>query len=671
MLEEKNDNLPLADGSEEVPVDESKADKASEDTTETPAKELSETASDQSVKATTPSDEVEDAEEKEPVTTGEKTKEEHEDALNEIDDSVAEDAEDEEKSRRHEIPMLDYHSMTMEALVDEFAKLVRNEKIQAIKQHVDGIRNEFNQKYSELIEQKKEEFLSEGGQDIDFRYNAPVKSRFNAVYSEYKEKRNAHYQQLEKDLKTNLQRRIEIIEELKGLINVEENINTTYKHFKELQEAWRNAGPIPKMQYNNIWRTYHHHVERFYDFLHLNRDLRDLDFKHNLEEKMKIITRAEELTQLDDVGLAFRELQNLHKLWKEEVGPVAKEHREEIWNRFSAATKAIHDKRQDYYKDLEKTFEDNLIKKQEIIGKIIEVGSEKVNSHSAWQKKIKEIEALRESFFNAGRVPQKKNEETWSAFKEAVRSFNRNKNDFYKGLKKEQQNNLNKKMELVKLAESLKDSEDWESTTPIMKKIQSDWKSIGHVPRKYSDKIWNEFKSACNHYFDRFHATRNEANKEENEAFEKKKEFLDNLKSFELTGDRDTDLAAIKQKIAEWKAIGRVPFNKRNVEGKFNKVLDALFGKLNMSKKEAELMKYGNRLDGLEGDDIGIQKERTFILRKIDEIKSEINQLENNLQFFKHADDSNPIVKDVHKNIKRHKDALDVWKAKLKRLKSL
>ena len=263
-------------------------------------------------------------------------------------------------------------------------------------------------------------------------------------------------------------------------------------------------------------------------------------------------------------------------------------------------------------------------------------------------------------------------EQTWAAFKEAVRKFNRNKNSFYKGLKKDQQDNLDKKMELVKLAESLKDSDEWEKTTPIMKKIQSDWKNIGHVPRKYSDKIWNEFKSACNHYFDRLHAKKNEHFKDEMEAFEQKKAYLDNLKEFQLSGDKEKDLEQVKAIIADWKAIGRIPHSKKSIEGKFNKILDALFKKLDLDKQKAELIKYGNKLDQLANadNDTLINNERVFIRRKIDEVKSEIRQLENNLQFF-NADESNPIVKEVMNNIDKHHEDLNLWKAKLKKLKNI
>ncbi len=595
---------------------------------------------------------------------------ETEEVLAEIDQENAEDAEDKENEKRHEIPMLDYHSMSMENLVGELQRLVKNEKVQAINKHVSGIKHEFDLKFQEFLEHKKEEFVANGGNEIDFHYNSVTKRQFNEVYGEFREKRNQYYKNLEKNLKENLTNRLTIIEELKGLVNVEEDINTTYKNFKDIQERWRNAGPIPRNNYNDVWRTYHHHIEIFYDFLHLNRELRDLDFKHNLEEKVKLAEKAEALANEPDLGKAFRELQTLHKIWKEDIGPVAQEHREAIWERFSNATKAMHARRQEHYTALEATYEQNLEEKTKIIEGIKAVAENVATNHRGIQQQIKEIEALREAFFKAGKVPQKVNEATWASFKDAVREFNRGKNNFYKGLKKEQLDNLDKKRALLGLAVALKDSEDQAMATPEMKRIQSEWKKIGHVPRKYSDKIWKDFKDACNHYFNRIHAEKNGAQKEEFANFEKKSACLDRLKAFQLSGDKDKDIKAIKAFIAEWKTLGRLPYNKKHINGKFNKIIDALFKKLDVSRQESELLKYGDKIKQLANsdNDRAIGNERTFIRRKIDESKNEIRQLENNLQFFSNASEDNPLVKDVVKNINRHKDALATWQTKLKNL---
>ena len=602
-----------------------------------------------------------------------KSPEDHDEVLNEIEESNAEDAEDEGNKDRHTIEVKEYDSMSLEALAIELEKLLKNEKIQAIRSHVNNINSEFKTKFQALLDEKKEDFLNEGGNEIDFYYSSPIQKRFKEAYNDYRKRLNEHYQSLEKNLKQNLADKLDIIEELKGLINVEENINTTYKHFKELQERWRNTGPIPRDKYNNAWNSYHHHVEMFYDFLHLNRDLRDLDFKHNLEKKLLIIEHAEELAKDDNAMRAFRELQELHKMWKEELGPVAKEHREEIWERFKTATKIINDKRQVYYKEIDKVYEKNLETKLSIIEKINALNTQEINSHSAWQRKIKEIEALREAFFNAGKVPIKVNESTWAKFKEAVRSFNRQKNAFYKDLKKEQYKNLQKKLDLIKIAEDNKDSDDFEVTTPLMKKIQSDWKKIGHVPRKDSDKIWKQFKSACNHYFDKIHATRNAANKEFFEAFNKKNELLNTLKDLKLKGTKEENITTVKNYISQWQDLGRVPNDKRYIEGKFQKTIDDLLTGLKMDKNEVEMIKYENKLDSINtsDDNRNLDNERSFIRKKIDEVKSQINQLENNMQFFTNVEDDNPVVKEVKNNIKAHKETLKLWKTKLSKIKEL
>ncbi|MBP0903819.1 DUF349 domain-containing protein [Mariniflexile gromovii] len=660
-------NLPNAEGEEEVNKNVSHSDNVSE---ENKSVETNNTE----VEDTTPISEEKSIDSEEKNNEASKNSDDQNDeVLNEIEDSNAEDAEDEGNKDRHTIEVKAYDTMSLEALAIELERLVKNEKVQAIKSHIDSINSEFKDKFQALLDDKKEEFLNDGGNEIDFYYVSPIQKRYKEAYNEYRRKLNEHYQNLEKNLKQNLADKLEIIEELKGLINVEENINTTYKHFKELQERWRTTGPIPRDKYNNAWNSYHHHVEIFYDFLHLNRDLRDLDFKHNLERKLLIIERAEELAEDDNVMRAFRELQELHKMWKEELGPVDKEYREVIWEKFKAATKKINDKRQAYYQDIDKIYEKNLEKKLEVIENIEAINAQNTNSHNAWQKKIKEIEDLREQFFSIGKVPREVNESTWAKFKESVRTFNRQKNAFYKDLKKDQYTNLQKKLELIKIAEDNKDSDDFEVTTPLMKKIQSDWKKIGHVPRKDSDKIWKRFKAACNAYFDKLHATRNAVNKESLDAFNNKVTLLETLKNLKPVGDKEKDIESVKEFINKWKDLGRVPNDKRYIEDKFNKAIEDFLTNLKMDKNEVEMIKFENKLDAISDSDNSkdLDNERHFIRKKIDEVRSQINQLENNLQFFTNVEDDNPVVKEVHKNIKAHKDALKLWKEKLSKIKEL
>lgn len=594
--------------------------------------------------------------------------------LDEIHQENAEDAEDFENSKRHEIPMLNYEAMPLEALSKEFKRLLHTEKVQAIKKHAEAIRQEFDKKYEELLEEKKEEYIADGGEEYDFKYESPIHRTFYGLFNEYREKRNNYHKELEKIHKENLKERQEIIEEIKKLINVEEDINTTFKTFQQLQERWRKAGPVSRKDYDVLWGNYHHHVENFYDFIDLSRDLRDIDFKRNLEEKLKIIEKAEALCKEDvDALKAFRELQILHKVWKEEIGPVAREYREEVWQRFSEATKNIHKKRQYYFDNLDKVYEQNAVKRAEIIAKIKEIADKEITSHNGWQKGIKEVDALREAFLNIGKVPARLTDEIWDKFKESVRSFNRKKNNYYKNLKKEQQENLEKKLALLEIAKANKNSRDWDAVTPVMKKIQEDWKEIGNVPKKNADKIWKEFRKACNEYFDELHKAIKSSQNEEYAALDKKKEFLDKIKEHKLTQDKEKEIEILQGFVSQWNDLGKVPHAKRGIDTKFYKVIDAFYKKLDFDKQEIELIKYNNKLEKLasEDDENSLNQEMFFVRRRIDELKLEILQLENNLQFFNNIDESNPLFREVIKSLNNQKENLETWTAKLRELKNL
>ena len=671
MLEEKNDNLQEADGN-------LGNDSLETTQSETPVLEAVETKeSNTTEKQESVEVPIEAISEESPLADTNAAETKNQTIVDAIADTNAEESEDETLKERHDIPMQDYDTFSLESLVDELQNLVSNEKVMSVKDHVEEIKKAFLAKYNHLIEEKKEEYLAENQDpNEEFQYHSPLKTKFDQVYSLFKENKNTHFKSLQTNLKSNLENRLAIVEELKELINPQENIKDTLKHFNDLRERWKNAGPIPKDKYNHVWNNFHFHVENFYDYLHLDREARDLDFKHNLEQKQKIVARVEELINEADINKAFRELQDLHRIWKEDIGPVSREHRDEIWNKFSDLTKQMHDKREVLFENLRGTELENLEKKKEIIAKIEVLATEKVNAHSQWLSQIEKVEALRTAFFSAGKVPSEVNEETWAAFKTAVRNFNTFKNSFYKDIKKDQTDNLNKKTALVAKAKELQESVDFAATTPIMKQIQEEWKQIGHVPRKYSDKIWKEFKDACNHYFDKLKEQKNEENSEEVEAFDNKKAYLETLREFQLTGDHKTDLDAIKLHIETWKNFGKVPFPRRHIEGKFNKILDALFEKLSLSKKDSEMMRFSNRMGHLSesNDSRKLDNEKIFLMRKIDEVQNEIFQLENNIQFFtntRNAKKENSIVLEVRKNIAIHKESLDVWKEKLKQLRNL
>ncbi|MGC4039849.1 MAG: DUF349 domain-containing protein [Flavobacterium sp.] len=590
-----------------------------------------------------------------------------------IEEVNAEESEDETLKDRHDIPMLDYDALTMEQLVDELGNLVVVEKLMSVKDHVEELKKSFLSKYYHFIDEKKEEYYAENPETTeDFHYHFPLKIKFDQLYSQYRDKKNNHFQSLQNGLKANLENRLAIVEELKNLIHSQDSIPVTLKKFNDIRDRWKVAGPIPKDKYNHVWNNYHFHLENFYDVLHLDREIRDLDFKHNLVQKLKIIERVEELVKEEDINKSFRELQDLHRIWKEDIGPVSRENREEIWNRFSELTKQMHDKREAQFEKLREGEKENLDNKKEIIAQIEVLAQEKVNSHSAWLGQIEKVEALRNKFFAAGKVPAEVADQTWNDFKNAVRNFNVLKNSFYKDIKKDQNDNLSKKQALVAKANELKESTDFAATTPIFKQIQEEWKTIGHVPRKFSDKLWTEFRAACNEYFEKLKEQKSEVNEEELKAFESKKAYLETIKSFELVGDHKTDLDAIKAHIEAWKSFGKVPFARRHIEGKFNKILDSLFEKLSASKKDNEMARYANRLDNLANSDTRrLDNEKVFIIRKIEEVQGNLFQLENNIQFFAKAKADNPMVKEVMKNIEREKEELATWKEKLKQLRNI
>jgi hypothetical protein len=557
--------------------------------------------------------------------------------------------------------------LSLEELVVALQNTLSNNPVNKIKERVDLIKNAFNKKFGVLLAENKAAFLEAGGNAIDFQYSTPVKGAYNALLSEYKKKRDAHYNSIEKQMDDNLDTRMQVIEGLKDLID-NGDANTMYKDFKVLQDTWRSIGAVSKTRYNDTWKTYHHHVERFYDLLHLSNDFRDLDFKNNLEEKLKIILTAEALVEVVDVNEAFKQLQDLHKIWKEDIGPVAKEVREDVWQKFSAATKKIHDRRHEYFREMKSKYQEIINDKLAIVARLDGYDTSKNNSHKAWRNSIDDVEKLRQEYFKVGKLPYAKSEEVWLKFKAATKKFNSAKNNFYKEEKSEQQDNLKKKLSLIEIAESLKESEDWNTATEAMKKVQSDWKHIGHVPRKFSDDIWTKFKAACNAYFDRYHEQKNAISNEQQAVVDAKKVFLEAIKE-EKTHTKETVLEAI----GAWKELGPLPRDVRHLEGKFNKQIDRLLEGLSLGKKEVSMLKFVNVVDGLFAteDFRKLDSEQLLVRKKMDEVVKEVQQLENNLGFFSNAKDDNPLVLNVKNRVQEFKEDLEIWKEKLRYLRKL
>jgi hypothetical protein len=562
---------------------------------------------------------------------------------------------------------LDYATLSLEELIKELQKTLSNNPVNKIKDQVESIKTAFNKIFGALLAEKKKAFLDEGGNALDFQYASPLKGEYNTLLSDYRKQRDAHYNAIEKQMNDNLDKRTEVIDSLKDLIE-NADASTMYKDFRVLQDTWRQIGAVSKTRYNDTWKTYHHHVERFYDLLHLSNDFRDLDFKNNLDEKLKIILKAEALATSLDINEAFKELQDLHKIWKEDIGPVAKELREDVWQKFSEVTKKIHDKRHDHFREMKSKYQEIIVQKLLVIDRLNAYDTSKNKTHKDWQNSINDIEKLRQEYFSAGKLPYAKSEEVWQKFKTATKKFNSLKNHFYKDEKSEQQENLKKKLALIEVAESLKDSDDWQMATDGMKKIQADWKKVGHVPRKFSDDIWNKFKAACNFYFDRYHQQKDAVSNEQQAVVDSKKAFLESLKE-----DKTQTKESVLEAIDTWKELGQLPRNVRHLDGKFNKQIDRLVESLSLDKKEISMLKFTHVVDGLavNEDFRKLDSEQLFVRKKIDEVVKEMQQLENNLGFFSNAKDDNPLVLNVKNRVAEFKENLDIWKEKLRYLKKL
>ncbi|MHC5202220.1 DUF349 domain-containing protein [Myroides sp. LJL119] len=582
---------------------------------------------------------------------------------------------DNDNDNDNELPIVDYDTMDLQELTESLKKLINNYSTNQIKEEVELIKKTFQHKYEDIFEQKKDIFLQNNADasESDFDFKLPIKEVFDSAFNQYKSKRADQIKDLDAKFKANLQTRLALIEQLKELADNKSGNSVTVKQLDQIRQQWKNAGSVAKEKYEELWNNYQFHIERFYDLLTLDRETRDLDFKYNLEQKQRIIARAKELLNNPDVIMAFNELQALHRSWKEDTGPVDRELRNEIWQEFTDISKELYNKKEAFFDQLRISEKQNLNAKVAIISQIDESSKKDIRTHGQWQKEIRKVEQLRNEFFAIGKVPRQSTGQLWDLFKIAIKRFNASKNNFYKELKKEQQENYLKKVALIKLAQEHQHSTDFKASTPIMKNIQDQWKHIGHVPKKHSASLWEEFKVACNTYFERLHDLVDQEHQQELQAFLRKKEYLNLLKGFELSGDHKMDLAEIKNHMNNWKIIGKVPSSKRFVEAKFNKLLDTLFEKLDLSKREAESVKFSNRLDNLiqNNDTDKLYNEAVFLHRKIEEVSNDIQQLETNLAYIHNPSDSNPFVIEVKRNIAKAKEEQRILRDKLAQLRNL
>ena len=598
----------------------------------------------------------------EKTTTSTSEKEEKKEALEEKEASKPETAP---------IPSLEIaiDQLALEDFAGAIEKVLKNDQWMKLGQLVRDLQQSFDSQFLKVLQTKKAEFIEEGGNEIDFYFAPEYKKNFSALLKDYKQKKGKHFKELEASQKANLNRKKEIIEEIKSLIDQSEHNNSSYRQFKNLQEAFHNTGLVPRNEANNIWQTYKFHVERFYDFLHLNRDLRDADFKHNYTEKLKIIERAEALAKQTDVISSIRELNVLHRLWKNDLGPVAKEHREDLWNRFQAATKVIHHLKNEYNKNIDSIHSGNLVLKDKLLNDIAAVIQSAPTNHNAWQNAIKKVHGLKEQFHTAGRVPKNENKRLWNTFRELSREFNQAKNIFYKEQKNQEKQFIEAKKALIQEVATILDDPNWRDYVGRMKAVQTDWKKTGRISRKISNKLWEEFKALTNLYFDRLKNKVEAFSAADQAQLASQNNFVEALLKTEAPTTPKKLENFIDEQAEQWLSLNPQPNSP--AQKKLIQHLVQLWEATSLSAKDKATQKFNTQLALIKNDEAGLNKEHTFLKKKIDEINTELIQLQNNLQFFSSSSNDNPVVVEVTSKIEKLSAQKEAFEEKTNAIKSL
>ena len=532
--------------------------------------------------------------------------------------------------------------------------------------------NDWFQKRKEIEDLRSKINLLLKTSDPDSVENRKLKSSFFQTLKNFSNKKRKYFNDLSSNQKENLLKRQELIEKIKSLISVDENPNNLYSKFKVLKEKWHNTGQVPISDRNNIWETYRHHVSKFYDFLHLNRDLRELDFKHNFEEKSKIIERAEKLDEIDDIMKASRDLNDLHRLWKNELGPVSREHSDDLWARFQSASHKIHQKRQNFQKEISTIQETNFEKKQNVLINMRGLLSKLPVTHSEWQNKIRDFEKLKTEFQSIKNLQRNKNKKTWNDFRITTKEFNLAKNNFYKNQKKELKISIDSKKKLIEEVSNIIESNKISENSKRLKIIQEEWKKIGYLPRKISNSLWNEFKPLVNKYYNILKSGDMNLADEEQEIFDKKSKFIDKIKFSKKKFTLDELNETFRSIITEFTDIGEVNLNTSNVlTNNMIKKISSIISSLDFDKDEKDKLIFELEIELSKNDTEEINKKIMFIKRKISDLEDESNQYQNNLEFFSNSSTENPLFKNVSIKLESIKNKIEFWKVKLRTIQKV
>jgi len=546
----------------------------------------------------------------------------------------------------------DYSGLTINELIDEVNKLIKSEDVFINGKTIDIIKSVFYKKVNTEKEQKKAEFLSNEGVEEDFSYTHPSEKEFKTLFNSFRKKKQDLRDKIESDYIKNHKIKSTIIEDIKALINTEETLKGTFEKFKALQEKWRNTGEVSIGYRNDVWKSYHYQVERFYDYVKINNELRDLDFNKNYEKKLQICEATEDLLKEKSINKIHNDLQELHQKWKE-IGPVKREIREEMWERFKNASRELHKKRNDHYVELKERGAQAFKNKQEICQQINELSNEGADNHNAWTKLTEKVQELEAKWKKEGGLKKEDKKEAWKTLRESLSSFYAKKNDFYKAKKVENKEIVNTKIKLCEIAEELIQSKnvDWKHHTQQFIKLQDDWNKSGHLPKGLSDKLWNRFKKTINTFYKNKKAFFADLDKEKANNLKLKIELLEKIKTYALTDDNSSNFESLKQFQKEWYAIGNIPRDNIEIENTFKKTIDSFYSKMKVDKKELEKVRFNTKIERLKekSNPLALEKEKNFLTTKINDLKKEINQYETNISFFGNSKGADKLKQQVLK----------------------
>jgi hypothetical protein len=564
----------------------------------------------------------------------------------------------------------EYQSLDKGELLKKLEEILDSRSVPGIREDVEAIKVSFYKSHKADIEQKRKRFMQEGGDAEDFEPGSdPLEERFKELYRKYRHSKAAHNRSLEHTRHSNLEAKLKVIDDLKELVNNAEDINQTFPEFRKLQKRWHEIGMVPQQNLKDLWDTYHHYVETFYDQIKIDKELRDLDLKKNLEAKIELCEKAEELLLEPNVINAFRKLQKLHDQWRE-TGPVPRDQKDTIWERFREVTHQINKKHQDHFDKLKESHKKNLETKSAICEKAEAISQIPFENLQQVEKLTKEMVDLQRTWKTIGFAPKKDNARIYQRFRNVCDRFFARKREFNTQNKDYLTENLQKKLELCIQAESLKESSDWKTTTDELIALQKKWKEVGPVPRKHYDAVWKRFRAACDTFFSRKAEFFSTMDSKYEDNLKKKLELIEKIENLKVGNDPDANLNILKEYQREWVSIGFVPIKQKDtIQKKYRAALDKHFEGLKVDETKKNLMKFRHKLEGVKEKPRALNKmkfDREKFLNRYRQLENDITLWENNIGFFAKSKSSEATIKEFLEKIEEGKKQMALLEEKIR-----